>query len=126
MQSTDGEDEEVKRKTGATYVGSSASINSVERSVDGSEYAFNPKDVKPKKKNSSPDRLTESEIKERIARISKTLGDKSIVSRLPDKGEKLEIQLVELSGELQRLKQKGKDVIDLDSFNDDFQRVLNV
>lgn len=48
------------------------------------------------------------------------------MSRLPDKGEKLEIQLVELSGELQRLKQKGKDVIDLDSFNDDFQRVLNV
>lgn len=46
---------------------------------DRSEYAFNPKDVKLKKKTASPataSKLTESEIKERIIRLSQIFANK--------------------------------------------------
>lgn len=47
--------------------------------IDSAEYAFNPKDVRLNKKSSSPDsggKLTESEIKDRIDRLSRTLANK--------------------------------------------------
>lgn len=47
--------------------------------VDRAEYAFKPKDVILNKKPSSPNdagKLTESEIKQRINRLSQTLANK--------------------------------------------------
>ncbi|PON78685.1 Protein CHROMATIN REMODELING [Trema orientale] len=124
-------EEEVIRKTGTTSMGASASSLSMERGVDGAEHAFNPKDVRLMKK-SSPDsggKLTESEIKDRIDRLSKTLANKAMVSRLPDKGEKIQMHIVELNAELERIKmakENEKKVIDLDDLTGEFQKVLNV
>ncbi|KAL5538257.1 hypothetical protein UlMin_045465 [Ulmus minor] len=130
-EAVQGEEEEI-RKTVSTMVGASTSSVSVERSVNGAEFAFNPKDVRLNKKSASPDssgKITESEIKERIIRLSKTLANKDLVLRLPDKGEKLQKQIVELNSELYRVQiEKGKEneVIDLDSISGKFQRLMNV
>ncbi|KAM6590487.1 hypothetical protein CsatA_013092 [Cannabis sativa] len=126
------EEEEVTRKAGSTYMGASKSSSSVERSVDGAEYAFNPKDVKLNKKSSSPDsggKLTESEIKDKIFRLSKTLANQAMISRLPDKGEKIQMHIVELNAELDRIKmgkESEKKIISLDDLTDEFQKVINV
>ena len=53
----------------------------------------------------------------------------AMVSRLPDRGEKIQIQIAELNAELDRIKiesESEKEVIDLDSFSGDFNRALNV
>ena len=47
--------------------------------VASAEFAFNPKEIKLSKKGSSPNssgKLTETEIREKIKRISRTLEDK--------------------------------------------------
>ncbi|XP_024028985.1 protein CHROMATIN REMODELING 24 [Morus notabilis] len=130
-QDVQGE-EEVRRKPAAAFVGALASSVSIERSIDGAGYAFNPKDIRLNKKTPSPDsegKLTESEIKERISRLSNTLANKAMVSRLPDNGQKIQIQIAELSAELHRIKMKKenkKEVIDLDSLTSEFNKVLNV
>ncbi|KAH7520927.1 hypothetical protein FEM48_Zijuj08G0197600 [Ziziphus jujuba var. spinosa] len=123
------DDEEVIRKPRATFYGTSSSY-AVEQSVNGAEYAFKPKDVKSEKKVTSPDsvgKLTESEIKERINRLSITLANKAMVSRLPDKGVKIQKQIEELNAELYRTKMaKENKVIDLDDITGEIERVLKV
>ncbi|XP_027342704.1 protein CHROMATIN REMODELING 24 [Abrus precatorius] len=124
----DPEDDEVTRNHRTTYIGTSTSY-SYEHIADGAEFAFNPKDAKLNKKGSSPSsagKLTESEIKDKIKRLSQTLSNTAMISKLPDKGEKLQKQIAELNLELAKLKSEEKDVVDLDDFTSDFQRVLNV
>ncbi|KAM1200979.1 hypothetical protein ACFX2I_017177 [Malus domestica] len=110
---------------GSSTAGSSFSSSLQERNVNGAEYAFKPKDVNINKKPSSP-------IKQRINRLSQTLANKAMVSRLPDKGEKIQKQIGELNSELYRLGKveaqgNERNVIDLE-LNDDitgeFQRVV--
>lgn len=52
-----------------------------------------------------------------------------MVSRLPDKGKKIQMHIVELNAELDRIK-KAKEterkVIDLDDLAGEFQKALNV
>ncbi|KAL2941812.1 Protein CHROMATIN REMODELING 24 [Bienertia sinuspersici] len=101
--------------------------SSTEKYVDGSQYAFNPKDVNLHKIDSSPEsssKLTESDIKERINRLSQILSNKATVSRLPDRGEKIRKQLIELNLELEGL--ATPQVIDLDDISDALQRSLHV
>ncbi|KAG8640786.1 protein CHROMATIN REMODELING 24 isoform X1 [Manihot esculenta] len=125
------EEEEIRRKGNAS-VGSSSSYSLESNNINGAVHAFNPKDVKLNKKSSSPDsvgKLTESEIKERISRLSKLLGNKATVSRLPDQGAKLQKQISELNLELNQLRMEKttqNEVIDLDDLTGDLQRVLNV
>ncbi|KAK9950150.1 hypothetical protein M0R45_005652 [Rubus argutus] len=110
----EGEQEEVERIRQTLLAQSSTSSSSLEWNVNGAEYAFKPKDVILNRKPSSPAdaaKLTKSEIKENINRLSKTLANKALVSRLPDKGEKIERQIFELNTELRRFE---KEVIDLD------------
>ncbi|KAJ6353774.1 hypothetical protein OIU76_002737 [Salix suchowensis] len=105
VQVAQKEEDEIRKKV-STMVGNSSSSYSLERNVDGAVHAFNPKDVNLKKKTSSPDsvgKLTESEIKERINRLSQILGNKVTVSRLPDQGAKLQKQIGELNSELNKL-----------------------
>lgn len=123
---TDPEDDEVTRNHGAKYVGTSRSPSN-EHAAYGPEFAFNPKDVRLSKKGSSPSsagKLTESEIKDKIKSISQTLSN--MASKLPDKGEKLQKRLAELNLELAELKREERNVVDLDDFTTEFQRVLNV
>lgn len=49
-----------------------------------------------------------------------------MISRLPDKGEKLQKRMEELNLELAKLRMEQRNVIDLDDITSDFQRVLNV
>ncbi|GLT25101.1 hypothetical protein SLA2020_002530 [Shorea laevis] len=125
------EDEDTKRK-GTTIVGNPSSSSSTEHKVDGSEHAFNPKDMKLKKKTASPDtasKLTESEIKERIIRLSQIFANKVTISKLPDKGAKLEKQMAELNAELQKIRmeeRREKEVINLDDITGELRRRLNV
>ncbi|KAJ9556695.1 hypothetical protein OSB04_011309 [Centaurea solstitialis] len=125
-------DEELTRIRQSTFVGNSSSRSSHEQNVDAAQYAFNPKDVVVQRKNLSPsisNKLTESEIKEQIKRLSHVFSNKGMVDRLPDKGEKIKKQMAELNAELQKLRMpKGgePETIDLDDVVDDFNRVLNV
>ncbi|XP_026445682.1 protein CHROMATIN REMODELING 24-like isoform X1 [Papaver somniferum] len=123
------EDVEVPRSNETYFVGTTSSISSVEHNIDKPEFAFNPKDVKVTRKNSpavvkSP---TESEVKDRINRLNQTLSNKGIISKLPDKGQKIERQIVDLNLELDKIKMakesNKKEVIDLDDLSDGFQRV---
>ncbi|XP_015573004.2 protein CHROMATIN REMODELING 24 [Ricinus communis] len=124
------EEEEMRDKVTA-FVGNS-SRTTVERNVDGAVYALNPKDVKLNKKSCSPEnvgKLTESEIKERISRLSQLLGNMATVSRLPDRGAKLQKQISDLNLELDKInmeKSTKEEVIDLDDLTGELQRALNV
>ncbi|KAB2597160.1 DNA excision repair protein ERCC-6-like [Pyrus ussuriensis x Pyrus communis] len=128
----EGVEDEVERIRGASNAGSSFSSSLQERNVNGAEYAFKPKDLILNKKPSSPidaGKLTEAEIKQRINRLSQTLANKALVSRLPDKGEKIQKQIGELNAELYRLgtgevEGNERNVIDLDDITGEFQRVV--
>ncbi|PPD94200.1 hypothetical protein GOBAR_DD08780 [Gossypium barbadense] len=70
-------------------------------------YAFKPKDIMMSRKSLSPievAKLTESEIKQRINRLSQIYANKITILRLPDKGAKIEKQIAELNAELQKMK----------------------
>ncbi|KAF3969894.1 hypothetical protein CMV_006353 [Castanea mollissima] len=131
VQVVQEEDEEISKKA-TTFVGCSSSSSSLERTVDGAAYAFKPKDVNMNKKTSSPDsggKLTESDIKEKIKHLSQMLANKAMVSRLPDKGEKLQKQIAQLNSELYKMRKEERtdnEVIDLDDLSGEIQRVLNV
>nr|XP_043628305.1 protein CHROMATIN REMODELING 24 isoform X2 [Erigeron canadensis] len=125
------EEEELTRIRQSTYAGNSYSRPSQEQNVDAAQFAFNPKDV-VRKKNISPsisNKLTESEIKQQINRLSQVYANKEMVSRLGDNGEKIKKQIAELNSELHKLRvlKTGEiETIDLDDVVDDFNRVMNV
>ncbi|KAB5548238.1 hypothetical protein DKX38_011644 [Salix brachista] len=132
VQLAQEEEDEIRKKV-HTMVGNSSSSYSLEHNVDGAAHAFNPKDVNLNKKASSPDsvgKLTESEILERINRLTQLLGNKVTVSRLPDQGEKLQKQISELNSVLNKLRMEKapeiKGVISLDDLTGEFERGLNV
>ncbi|MED6135125.1 Protein CHROMATIN REMODELING 24 [Stylosanthes scabra] len=124
------EDDDVTRTNqGTRYIGTSASSSSNDRMADGAEFAFKPKDFDRSNKGFSPrsaDELTKSEIKDRIKRLSQTLSNAAMISRLPDKGEKLQKRLRELNLELTKLEMEERTGADLDDFTSEFQSVLNV
>ncbi|KAK6922790.1 Helicase, C-terminal [Dillenia turbinata] len=125
------EQQQSKRKETA-YVSKHSSRSSLERDVDGAEYAYNPKDVKVHNKLSSSkgvEKSPESDIKDRINRLTQIFADKATISRLPDKGERIKKQIVELNMELVKIRMEkisAKGVIDLDELTDKLQRSLNV
>ncbi|KAK7358796.1 hypothetical protein VNO77_00735 [Canavalia gladiata] len=128
VQAVPEDDEITSRNHRTMYVGTSTS-SSHELIADGAEFAFNPKDAKLSKKGSSPSsagKLTESDIKDKIKRLSQTLSNTAMISKLPDKGERLQKQIAELNLELARLKEEERNVVDLDDFTDEFQKVLNM
>ncbi|CAM8901164.1 unnamed protein product [Rhodiola kirilowii] len=122
---------QVLRET-AMYYKNSSSISLLEPNVNGAAFAFNPKDIETKRSPSNSGGVaqpTESDIKQKINRLSTIYADTNTVSRLPDKGEKIRMQIAELNNELQKLrlsKQGGKEVIDLDNITEDLQRKLYV
>ncbi|PWA61087.1 SNF2-related, N-terminal domain-containing protein [Artemisia annua] len=126
------DEEELTRVRQSTYVGNSYSRTQQEQYVDAAQFAFNPKDVPVRRNNASPSissKLTESEIKQQINRLSQVYENKAMVGRLADKGEKIRKQITELNSELRRLQtsKTGEVVtIDLDDIADDFNRVVNV
>ncbi|XP_058731078.1 protein CHROMATIN REMODELING 24-like isoform X2 [Vicia villosa] len=124
----DAPENEVTRIHNTKYFGTSSS-SSREQIVDGAEFAFNPKDVNLHKKDISPSsvgKLTELEIKDRIVRLSQMLSNTAMVSKLPDKGEKLRKRITELNRALTKLKMEQTNVVDLDDITDEFERVVNV
>uniref|UniRef100_A0A2P2IXE2 Protein CHROMATIN REMODELING 24 n=1 Tax=Rhizophora mucronata TaxID=61149 RepID=A0A2P2IXE2_RHIMU len=132
VQVVQEEEEDMRfRRKGTTFVGNSSS-HSLQDNVHGAMNAFRPKDVELNKKISSPEsvgKLTESEIKERINRLSHILANKVTVSRLPDKGAKLQKQISELNLELHKMRMEKiseKEVIDLDDIDLEFQRSLKL
>ncbi|KAL9233353.1 hypothetical protein vseg_008368 [Gypsophila vaccaria] len=105
--------------------------SSTDRPVDGSQHAFKPKDVNVHKVNSSPkspDSMSESEIKDRIRRLSQLLSNKATVSKLPDKGEKLRKQMSELAVELENLvtPDKSNEIMELDDIADKMHSYLRI
>ncbi|XP_021862017.2 protein CHROMATIN REMODELING 24 isoform X2 [Spinacia oleracea] len=119
------EEDEPRRMGTKIYKKYGSSSTSTEHYVAGAQYAFNPKDVNLNKTNVSPQyttKMTESDIKERINRLSQLLSDKGL--RLPDRGERLRKQISELNTELVNLTtpEKTNQVIDLDDITDALQR----
>ncbi|MCD7450162.1 hypothetical protein HAX54_003943 [Datura stramonium] len=112
------------------FAGNSSSHSSVEHDVDASQYAFKPKDVKAQEKP-VPTRIgpTEAEIKDKIRRLYQIFANKEMISKLPDKGQKIQKQIAELHKELEiiGMEKENKDVIiDLDDISGQFHRVVNV
>ncbi|XP_047330886.1 protein CHROMATIN REMODELING 24 [Impatiens glandulifera] len=126
------DDDEVTRIRGSTtYTGRSSS--STEHNVDGAEYAFNPKDVKLQKRiSSSPvsaGQPTEEELLDKINRLSQILANRVMVSRLPDKGERMKKQIAEMYFELDQIQieqEKTVEFVDLDDISEKFDKDLNV
>ncbi|CAI0428080.1 unnamed protein product [Linum tenue] len=124
------DDDRDARVRAAVYMGDPSRMVSQERGVDGAAYAIRPQDVNKHVKSSSPDslgKLTESDIKARINRLSVLLGNRNMVSGLPDKGEKLRKQIWELNKELDKVRmekqaEKLEEVIDLDDLTEGLQR----
>lgn len=117
-----------KPNPNARYTGTSSS-SSHAQVVDGAAFAFNPKDVNVRKKESSPSsvgKLTELEIKDRIDRLSLMLSNTVMISKLPDNGEKLKKRIAELNRALTKLKMEQTNIVDLDDIAGEFERVLNV
>lgn len=128
------EEEEVARasRTGTTSVMNKSAGSSHEQDVEWAQYAFKPKEVNLQKTNSSADsagKLTESEIKGRINRLSQILANKATVSKLPDKGERIQKQIAELNSELDKMRMTKRietEVIDLDDVTGKLENVLNL
>ncbi|KAF6170510.1 hypothetical protein GIB67_031918 [Kingdonia uniflora] len=126
------QENEEPRRNNYTYVGSSSSDSSAQLNAAGSENALNPKDMNQWRKNSPgvhTDKITMSQIKDKIERMCQTLANKEMISRLPDKGAKIHRQINELNLELEKIKlaeSSEKEVIDLDDISGKFQRVLHV
>ncbi|XP_010269085.1 PREDICTED: protein CHROMATIN REMODELING 24-like isoform X1 [Nelumbo nucifera] len=126
------DDEGTLRRKQITFVGRSSSRYSVEPNVDGAQYAFKPKDVSIHRKSAAsggPGKLKVADIKERIERLSHILANKTTISRLPDKGERIRRQIAELNLELDQLnmmEERTEKEVDLDDISGDLQRVLTV
>ncbi|KAL0543614.1 hypothetical protein IC582_018714 [Cucumis melo] len=104
------------------------SSSSSNHDINGARYAFNPKDVMLNRSitnSSSPGKPTAKEIEYRINRLSQTLENKVLISRLPDRGERIHKQIDELNLQLSELRRKEheSEVIDI---TDEFQKILNV
>ncbi|GMH10401.1 hypothetical protein Nepgr_012242 [Nepenthes gracilis] len=125
------EEDVTRRETTTTRHLYSASLP--ERSIDGAELAFKPKDALQIKKKSSPESsssgVTESDIKERISRLSQIISNKATVSRLPDGGEKIRKQIEQLNLELNNIsssKNCCSDTTEFDNLADELHRSLKV
>ncbi|XP_010911175.1 SNF2 domain-containing protein ENL1 [Elaeis guineensis] len=135
------ESNEVQSKMGNRIVRSSTSGTSFERAVNGAAYALNPKDLKFTSRTytprTSPNEAKDSpeNIEERIKRLSKTLADKVLVSKLPDRGDRIRKQIAELNQQIctisespldNSLERKEPEIIDVDDLTEGMQRILSV
>ncbi|KAK1661941.1 hypothetical protein QYE76_050100 [Lolium multiflorum] len=70
--------------------------------ANGAAHAFKPKDFTPRAYSAVSSKNSESpeEIKAKINRLSQTLANATLVSRLPDRGDKLKKQIHELDEKL--------------------------
>ncbi|KAM0867561.1 hypothetical protein ACQ4PT_041896 [Festuca glaucescens] len=70
--------------------------------ANGAAHAFKPKDFTPRAYSAVSSKNSESpeEIKAKINRLSQTLANTTLVSRLPDRGDKLKKQIHELDEKL--------------------------
>ncbi|XP_010521188.1 PREDICTED: protein CHROMATIN REMODELING 24 [Tarenaya hassleriana] len=124
--------EEIRR--GTSFAGRPTSSYSQENMLNGAEYAFNPKDVNLSQKiNISPidsSEMTESEIKARINRLSLIFANKNTISKLPDRGAKLQKQIAELNQELESIEaaksMETPQVIELDEISGKLHKGLNL
>lgn len=76
--------------------------------VAGSEFAFRPQDHRHIRLDTAvidvdDDELKKCAIKENLSRLEKTLADKDLVVRLPDKGENLHRRMRDLTNQLKNL-----------------------
>ncbi|KAK9162446.1 hypothetical protein Syun_003348 [Stephania yunnanensis] len=126
------ENDELSRKKESTFVGSSRSSSSNERDVNGAEFALNPKDaiiLQKKAAMVTQDKPSETEIEDKIYRLRQILANKTVVSNLPDKGERMQRQIVQLNGELDRIraaKRGNKEIINLDDISGKLQNMLSL
>ncbi|KAM0069360.1 putative DNA helicase chromatin remodeling SNF2 family [Helianthus debilis subsp. tardiflorus] len=121
-------EEELTRIRQSTYVGHSTSRSSHEQNVDAAQFAVNPKDI-VRRTHHSPNisnKLTESEIKQQINRLSQIYANKAMVARLGDNGAKIQKQISELNSELNKLRLSKTGEIETIDLSDDFNRVINI
>ncbi|CAN4080654.1 unnamed protein product [Withania somnifera] len=131
VQAVQDEDEVKIARDRIAVAGNSSSHSSVERALDASQYAFKPKDVKSQEK-SVPARIgpTEADIKDKIRRLHQIFANKEMISKLPDKGLRIQRQIAELHKELEIIgieKENKDEIVDLDDdISGHFHRSVNV
>ncbi|CAL9150868.1 unnamed protein product [Musa hybrid cultivar] len=103
---------------------------------NGAEHAFNPNDKEFISRRYTPKILTNSstaspeDIESKIKRLSQTLGDKALVAKLPDSGDKIRKQISELRQRLQTvnnassIRRKEPEVISIDDVTEELNKVI--
>ncbi|CAM0144849.1 unnamed protein product [Urochloa decumbens] len=101
--------------------------------ASGAAFALKPKDEKftaPRYSPSNRSAGSPEEIKARIDRLSQTLSNAALVSKLPDGGEKIRRQISELDEKLSSVEKEKKkkeaatDVICLDDLSADMENIV--
>ncbi|KAL8170800.1 hypothetical protein V2J09_022604 [Rumex salicifolius] len=121
------QDEDLVRVKETMTMRNTHSYNVPKRQDDGADFAkfaLNPRDSRVHQSENKPSdskgKITESQIMERITRLSHLLSNKATISRLPDSGSKIRRQLEGLNSELDRIRNsKNNEVINLDDDDDD-------
>ncbi|ONK56252.1 uncharacterized protein A4U43_C10F5680 [Asparagus officinalis] len=132
------ENNEVHSKPVNRIFRTSPSGSSLELAVDGAHHAFKPKEFATRvcpASSSANEGDSPEIIEDRIKRLSQTLANKALVSRLPDSGGKIKKQIEELNTQLHELRnpvlkdateKKEPAVVDVDDLTKDLQNVLSV
>lgn len=100
--------------------------------ANGAAFAMKPKDEGFTVRKYSPsnrDAESPEEIKARISRLSQTLSNAAVVSKLPDGGEKIKRQIIELdelltSAEKEKEKKGATGLITLDDLSADVENIV--
>nr|CAD1838853.1 unnamed protein product [Ananas comosus var. bracteatus] len=135
------EDNEIQSKVKDRIIRSSMWHSSSEHVAHGAQYAFNPKDPKFTSRTYSSRTFTDEvrdspeDIEGKIKRLSHTLTNKDLIAKLPDHGDKIRRQILELELQLHSVvesthdhspKTKEKEVICIDDIASEFEQILSV
>ncbi|XP_072974391.1 SNF2 domain-containing protein ENL1 [Typha angustifolia] len=135
------ENNELQSNTRNRTIRSSPWATTSENVLYGAENAFNPKDRKFTSRIYSPTSSTveardsPEDIKEKIKRLSQTLANKELISKLPDRGDKIRKQVCDLDLQLRTivdstldhsLEREDAEVICIDDVTEEFQNILSV
>ncbi|XP_020088480.1 protein CHROMATIN REMODELING 24 [Ananas comosus] len=135
------EDNEIQSKVKDRIIRSSMWHSSSEHVAHGAQYAFNPKDPKFTSRTYSSRTFTDEvrdspeDIEGKIKRLSHTLTNKDLIAKLPDHGDKIRRQILELELQLHSVvesthdhspKTKEKAVICIDDIASEFEQILSV
>ncbi|CAA7396762.1 unnamed protein product [Spirodela intermedia] len=128
------DEEDAESEKGNVPVATAAGRSASRPDSDGVGYVFNPKDARtvPTMAPKADSKEKPEEIEEKIKRLSHTLTNEVVVSKLPDKGDRIRAQIIDLKLKLNKLRDSSRselnevEVMDVDELTDEMERLLSV